>query len=125
MATRGRPKSPLTLTEEEQETLERWSRRRTTAQALALRSRIVLSCARGETNERVAQRLHVTPQTVCKWRSRFLRERLDGLADEPRPGPPRTISDEMVERVVVKTLEEKPRHATQWSTRSMATATGM
>lgn len=125
MAERGRPKTELTLTDEERETLERWSRRRTSAQALALRSRIVLHCANGETNDRVAQRLRVTPQTVGKWRSRFLRARLDGLADEPRPGAPRTIGDAMVERVVVKTLEEKPRHATHWSTRSMAAATGM
>jgi transposase len=125
MQDRGRPKAPLTLTTEERETLERWARRRTTSQALALRSRIVLECAEGRTNQVVAQRLRIVPQTVGKWRSRFVAQRLDGLNDEPRPGAPRKITDDMVELVVVKTLEERPADATHWSTRSMSTATGM
>jgi transposase len=126
MAERGRPKAPLVLTDEEEQTLERWSRRGTTAQALALRARIVLACAQGATNKQVAEQLGVWPQTVAKWRGRFVGERLEGLSDEPRPGRPRTIADEQVERVITKTLEEPPPgHDSHWSTRSMARATGM
>ncbi len=126
MAERGRPKAPLVLTQEERQTLERWARRRTSAQAVALRARIVLACAEGATNVAVAEQLGIWPQTVAKWRSRFVRERLEGLADEPRPGRPRTIADEQVEQVIVATLERPPPdHDTHWSTRSMARATGM
>jgi transposase len=121
----GRPKVELGLTEVERETLAGWMRRRTTAQALALRARIVLACAEGEDNTAVARKLRVTKQTVGKWRARFVARRLDGLLDEPRPGAPRTIADADVERVIVRTLEEKPRDATHWSTRSMAKAAGM
>ena len=122
---RGRPKAELSLTEEERSALERLVRRRTSAQALALRGRIVLACASGATNVAVAERLGVTPATVGKWRRRFVVARLDGLFDELRPGAPRTVSDDMVEAVIVKTLEEKPTDATHWSTRSMARAMGM
>jgi transposase len=126
MAERGRPKAPLVLTEEERQTLERWARRRTSAQALALRARIVLACAEGATNQAVAERLGIWPQTVGKWRARFVTDRLEGLSDEPRPGRPRTIADQQVEEVVVKALEEPPPgHDTHWSTRSMARATGL
>jgi transposase len=125
MAQPGRPKRELVLTGEERETLERWARRHTTAQSLALRCRIVLACADGGTNLEVAARLGVHDDTVGRWRNRFIDRRLDGLHDEPRPGKPRTISDEDVERVIVKTLEETPANATHWSTRSMAAATGM
>jgi transposase len=126
MAERGRPKAPLILTDEERQTLVRWSRRAKTAQALALRARIVLACAEGATNQAVAERLGIWPQTVAKWRGRFVRQRLEGLSDEPRPGRPRTITDTQVEQVVTKTLEEPPpHHDTHWSTRSMARATGM
>jgi transposase len=126
MAERGRPKAPLTLTDDEQQTLERWSRRATTAQALALRAKIVLACAAGATNKAVAEQLGVWPQTVTKWRGRFVRQRLEGLSDEPRPGRPRTITDEQVEQVITKTLEEPPpRQDTHWSTRSMARQVGM
>ena len=125
MARPGRPKRELVLTDEERETLERWARRRTTAQALALRCRIVLACAEGGTNVEIAARLGVYDDTVGKWRNRFIDRRLDGLHDEPRPGKPRTISDDDVERVIVKTLEETPADATHWSTRSMAKAAGM
>ena len=113
------------LSNDERETLVRWSRRRSSAQALALRCRIVLACAEGLTNQAVAARVGVNQATVSKWRSRFIAGRLEGLSDEPRPGAPRTISDEDVERVIVKTLEETPRDATHWSTRSLASATGM
>jgi transposase len=126
MAERGRPKAPLVLTEGERQTLERWARRRTSAQALALRARIVLACAEGATNVAVAEQLGIWPQTVAKWRGRFVRERLEALSDEPRPGRPRTIADEQVEEVIVKALEQPPPgHDSHWSTRSMARATGM
>jgi transposase len=126
MAERGRPKAPLVLTDEERQTLVRWSRRATTAQALALRCKIVLACAEGHTNKAVAERLGIWPQTVTKWRGRFVRDRLDGLVDEPRPGRPGTIADEQVEQVVTKTLEEPPpNHDTHWSTRSMARQVGL
>lgn len=125
MAGTGRPKAELVLTDEERETLERWARRRTSAQALALRCRIVLACAKGKTNQQVAAAEGVHQVTVGKWRARFVAHRLDGLHDEPRPGAPRQISDAEVERVITKTLEGVPPEATHWSTRSMARATGM
>jgi transposase len=117
--------APVVLSEEERRTLERWERRPKSAQALAFRCRIVLACAEGGHNFEVAERLGCDADTVGKWRRRFLADRLDGLSDEPRPGTPRTIDDEAVEAVIVKTLEETPKDATHWSTRSMAKATGM
>lgn len=125
MRQRGRQAPVVVLSEQERETLERWARRPKSAQALALRCRIVLAAAAGESNEEIAARLACNRNTVGKWRGRFVERRLDGLHDEPRPGKPRTISDEDVERVIVKTLEETPAAATHWSTRSMAQATGM
>jgi transposase len=117
---------PLVLSDEERATLERWARRPKSAQALALRCRIVLECAKGDAhNTEVAERLGVGRDAVNKWRARFLAKRLDGLHDEPRPGAPRSIVDDQVERLIVKTLEETPTEATHWSTRSMAKATGM
>jgi transposase len=125
MGLRGRPAAEVVLTDDERETLERWARRPKSAQALAFRCRIVLVAAAGESNMGIAARLGCSRTTVVKWRSRFAERRLDGLHDEPRPGKPRTIEDEDVERVIVKTLEEIPKDATHWSTRSMAKATGM
>ena len=122
---RGRPLVVLTLEDEDRETLTRWSQRPKTAQALARRARIVLAAADGRSNEAIATREGVTPHTVGKWRRRFVEHGPDGLLDEPRPGAPRTIGDERVEAVIVKTLEEKPADATHWSTRSMARAMGM
>jgi len=116
----GRPIPPLTITDVERETLERWVRRPTTAQALAQRARIILRCAGGKTNTQVGHELRLMKQTVGKWRTRFLARRLDGLLDEPGPGVPRTVSDAQVEEVVRLTLETKPREATHWSTRAMA-----
>jgi transposase len=125
MARTGRPKADLALTDEERQVLERLTNRRKSAQAMALRARIVLLCASGSTNREVARQLRVNEATVGKWRRRFVADRLDGLFDEPRPGAKRTITDDQVERVIVKTLEDKPLDATHWSTRSMAAAVGM
>ena len=116
---------PLTLTDDERSKLAAWTRRPKTAQRLALRARIVLAAADGHTNTAIAADLRVTLPTVGKWRQRFLDRRLDGLTDEPRPGPPRTISDARVEEVVTRTLETKPTNATHWSTRGMARHTGL
>jgi transcriptional regulator with XRE-family HTH domain len=121
----GRPTPPLTLTADERQTLERWTRRPSTAQALAQRARLILSCAAGKTNTRVAQELRITKQTVGRWRMRFLADRLDGLLDEPRPGAPRTVTDAQIEAVLTRTLESRPADATHWSTRSMAKAAGL
>ncbi len=116
----GRPKVELILSDAEHDQLSVWSRRRKTAQALALRSRIVLVCARGAENKMVAAQLKIAKQTVCKWRGRFIQSRLDGLLDAPRPGAPRTIDDARVDAVIAKTLESQPMNATHWSTRPMA-----
>jgi transposase len=115
----------VVLDQQEREVLERWARRPTSAQALALRCRIVLAAADGEKSKVIAERLGCTRSTVGKWRGRFAERGIDGLHDEPRPGKPRQIGDEDVERVIVKTLEDRPADATHWSTRSMAAATGM
>ncbi len=125
MGQRGTPIREVALSRDERETLERWARRHTSAQALATRCRIVLACEEGGHNGAVAERLGLSITTVRKWRNRFIEHRLDGLHDEPRPGKPRTISDDDVERVIVATLEQKPTNATHWSTRSMADVTGM
>ena len=125
MARTGRPKAELTLAKDEREQLVRWSRRAKSAQSLALRSKIVLACADGLDNRQVAAKLGVVPATVGKWRRRFVDKRLDGLLDEPRPGGPRTISDEQIEAVIVATLERTPTDATHWSRASMAAETGL
>jgi transposase len=121
----GRPKAELVLTEEERGQLVGLTRRSKTAQHLALRARIVLACADGLDNKTVATKLGTAPATVGKWRRRFVVERLDGLLDEPRPGVARTITDEKVEEIIVKTLESTPRGATHWSTRQMAKHVGL
>jgi len=116
---------PVVLTEEERQALAASSRRRNTAQALAMRSRIVLRCAEGGTIGQAAADLGVSRDMVSKWRSRFLAGRLEGLSDEPRPGRPRLVTDDRVEQVITKTLEETPGQDTHWSTRSMARAMGL
>ena len=113
---------PLVLSDDEREQLERWARRPKSSQALAFRCRIVLACADRGNNTEVAARLGVARSTVNKWRARFVAQRLEGLHDEPRPGAPRSIGDDDVEMLIVKTLEETPVDATHWSTRSMANA---
>jgi transposase len=125
MARRGRPTVEITLTGNERQTLERWARRHSSAQALALRCRIVLACAEGRTDREVASELSVNPVTVSKWRHRFADERLDGLTDAPRPGATRTIGDDVVEAIVVETLESAPADATHWSTRELAKRHGI
>ena len=117
--------APVELSGDERAQLESWTRRRSSAQALALRSRIVLLAAAGRKNTEIASELGVHRNMVAKWRARFLEHRLDGVIDEPRPGRPRTVTDEQVEEVVVKTLETTPRDATHWSTRSMAREVGL
>lgn len=121
----GRPITPLMLTTPERDMLAQWARRRTTAQALALRARIILACGTGQSNTAVAHTLQVAQQTVCKWRQRFVRHRLEGLVDAPRSGAPRTVQDAEIERLITQTLESRPPQATHWSTRLMAHASGL
>jgi transposase len=116
---------PIELSGDEREVLEGWARRRTTANALAMRSRIVLGAADGQSNTEIAARVGVHRNTVGLWRRRFVGFRLDGLLDEPRPGQPRKITDANVEEVITKTLESAPKNATHWSTRSMAQEVGL
>jgi len=121
----GRPLTPIAVTDDQRATLQSWTRRSKTAQALALRARIILACAEGKPNGVVASLVRVRQQTVCKWRSRFVNKGLEGLLDEPRPGTPRKVSDADVERVLTTTLESLPRDATHWSTRSLAQKSGL
>jgi transposase len=125
MPRSGRPKAVLTLSDEERVQLQRWAQRRSSAQALALRSRIVLGCADGLANKDVAARERVTQATVGKWRRRFVEFRLDRLTDDPRPGRPPSITAEQVEEVIVATLESTPKSATHWSRAKMAERSGL
>src|SRR6478735_10818242 len=115
----------LTLSDEERAELKSLTMRRKTAQALALRARIVLTCAEGGQNKEVAAKLGLDRSTVGKWRRRFVERRVDGLHDEPRSGAPRTVDDARIEAVIVRTLERCPENATHWSSRGMAKASGL
>ena len=121
----GRPKQPLLVTSEEKEKLQMLARRPKSAQAMAMRARIILNCDEGLNNSEVARKLHLTGATVCKWRERFRVRRLEGVLDEPRPGAPRSIGDAKVEEVVTKTLETMPANSTHWTTRRMAQQVGL
>lgn len=121
----GRPKRPISLTDKERQTLDRWTRRPKSTQRLVLRCRIVLACAEGLSNKEVARRLHITPSTVGKWRERFRINRLAGLDDQPRSGAPRKVTEEKVREVITKTLEASPADGGQWSTRQMAREVGL
>jgi transposase len=121
----GRPKQPLILTEEERDRLESMAHRARSQPLLARRARVVLACGDGLDNEAVARKLRCSRGMVVKWRARFLKQRLEGLYDEPRPGAPRKVSDEQVERVVIQTLQSTPRGQTHWSTRELAKTTGL
>jgi transposase len=125
VARTGRPVAEVVLTDDERETLLRWSRRAKSSQVLAQRSKIVLACAEGLSNNDIAVRVGVSTSMVTKWRTRFAADRLDGLSDEPRPGAPRKITDAQVEAVVVATLERTPADATHWSRASMAAQSGL
>src|SRR5215831_17428096 len=122
---RGRPQQALLLTEEERARLESMAHRARSQPLLARRARVVLACGEGLDNHAVARKLRCWLGMVGKWRARFLKVRLEGLYDEPRPGAPRKVSDEQVERVVIQTLESTPRGQTHWSTRELAKVTGM
>jgi len=121
----GRQLAPLALSEEERSELKSLAARRKTAQALALRARIVLACAEGGQNKDIAAEMGLDRATVGKWRRRFAQHRVDGLRDDPRSGAPRTIDDARIEAVIVKTLESVPANATHWSSRGMAKASGL
>jgi transposase len=121
----GRPKKPLTVKPADLEKLELLARRPKTAQRVAIRSKIVLRAAEGLSNQEIARRLGVTGATVGKWRERYRLRGMEGLADEPRPGTPRKITDAKVEEAVTQTLESLPAAATHWSTRSLAEKVGL
>jgi transposase len=121
----ARPKPELVLSDDERRTLTRWANRPKSSQRMALRARIVLACADETSNTVVAEQRGTCAATVGTWRNRFVARRLDGLTDEPRPGAPRKVTDEVVGQVVTRTLETKPAHATHWSTRGMAKASGL
>jgi transposase len=121
----GRPKLPLSLTEEDHNQLQSLAHRARSQPLLARRARVVLACSEGLDNKTVARKLRVSLGMVGKWRSRFRKAGLEGLYDEPRPGAPRQVSDAEVEQVVVQTLESTPRGQTHWSTRGLAKATGL
>lgn len=121
----GRPKASVELTDVQRETLQRYVRRGTVSQRLATRARLILLCAEGRSDAEVAKLAHVASHTVGTWRRRFVERGVEGLTDEARPGGPRTITDDVVEELIVQTLESNPKGATHWSTRSMAAKMGI
>ena len=125
MGSRGRPPAAVTLTESDREALQRWTRRHGTSQSLALRSKIVLACAEQRSNLDISTELGCSKATVSKWRLRFMQRGLDGMVDLPRSGAPRTITDNIVEAVLVDALETTPGEDTHWATRGMAAKHGI
>lgn len=126
MSRRGRPTAEINLSADERNTLERWARRHSSSQALAMRCRIILACADSDrSRNEIADEVGCNPATVTKWRQRFAVDRLDGLVDAPRPGAQRKIGDDVVEAVVIDTLETAPADATHWSTRGLAAKHGI
>src|SRR4051794_6447453 len=121
----GRLKQPVALMDEERERLQSVAHRARSQPLLARRARVVLACAAGLVNHAVARKLRCSKGMVGKWRARFLKARLEGLYDEPRPGAPRRIGDDQVEQIVIQTLESTPRGQTHWSTRELAKASGL
>ena len=119
------PAAGIVLSDEERGELERRVRRRKIARGDARRAEIVLLAADGMNNCAIAEELGISRLTVGTWRGRFAEKRFDGLDDEPRPGAPRQIGDDKIAEIVTKTLETMPTHATHWSTRSMAKASGV
>src|ERR1700678_1463284 len=114
----------IPLTAEQRVELDRLARRSRVERGPAFRARIVLLLANGALGREVEQKLRTTHQTVYFWRKRFQEGGIDALFDEPRPGAPRKIGDEQVERLIVETLEHQPAGATHWSTRLMAKKLG-
>src|SRR4030081_2843898 len=125
MAKIGRPRTEVVITDSERTELKRLTKRAHVNRGIAFRARLVLAVGDNTTDKAVARRLRTTKTTVAKWRVRFNARRLAGLYDEPRVGAPRTVSDDAVEAVIVKTLETTPKGETHWSTRTMAKAAGM
>ena len=121
----GRPLQELKLSQEELQALQAWTRRGRTNQALAMRARMILFAAEGWDSVDVANELGVSNQTVCKWRARFVQDRLLSLGDADRSGAPRSIDDEKIQKVVDTTLRQKPKQATHWSSRLMAKELGL
>ena len=122
--TTGRPTAPLVLSSDEREYLTRQVRRHRVARSMSERCRIILRCGDGLPSKAVAAELGVHEHTVGKWRRRFLKDRVEGLLDEMRPGRPRTIDDDQIAAVIERTLRSTPTDATHWSIRSMAGVTG-
>ena len=125
MASAGRPSADIDLSSSERKTLTSWARRHSSAQSLAMRSKIVLAADDGLTNNEIAVRVGCHANTASKWRNRFAEGGLDGLIDAPRPGAERTVTDDIVEAVVIDTLETAPVDATHWSTRGLADKHGI
>ena len=119
----GRPKTPLTLPDEERQQLEAVAASRTLPHGLVTRTRVVLMAADGLPNKQIAQTLRLTQATVGKWRRRYLEHGMQGLHDELRPGRPRSISDQKIAALIHKTLQTTPKNATHWSVRTMSQAT--